>query len=148
MRIFNIDKTQELVDVDKELGYLQDDTLYIAYHDTQMEMEEQSHYEVIAEYDNGGKDVRKVVDIPYQEYRDAYDEYENIQVFVPYNDDELARQRQEKYEQTIVAKIRHRYSMSAEMAIHRQRDIKQQEWLEYDEYCELCKAEVKSEINN
>lgn len=51
------------------------------------------------------------------------------------------------YPQLVESKIRIRYSMSAELAILRQRDTKPEEFAEYNAFCELCKAEAKTEFN-
>jgi hypothetical protein len=51
----------------------------------------------------------------------------------------------EKYEYKIVSLIRKKYSVNQELAILRQRDTKPEEFAEYNEYVEKCKAEVKSE---
>ena len=59
---------------------------------------------------------------------------------------ELAKQNQ--YEDMIVSKIRQRYSVNQELAILRQRDTKPEEFAEYNEYVEQCKAEAKSEVLN
>lgn len=42
--------------------------------------------------------------------------------------------------------IREKYKLSAELAIHRQRDSKPEEFAAYDEYCEACKAQAKEEL--
>lgn len=47
------------------------------------------------------------------------------------------------YGSIIEDKIRKKYSLSAELAILRQRDTKPEEFREYDEYVEACKAEIK-----
>lgn len=52
------------------------------------------------------------------------------------------------YGSMIEKKIRERYSLSAELAILRQRDTKPDEFAQYNEYVEQCKKEVKQEINN
>jgi hypothetical protein len=60
-----------------------------------------------------------------------------------------ARKQQEsivEYENKIVAEIRKKYNVNQELAILRQRDTKIQEYNEYYEYVEQCKAKVKSEI--
>ncbi len=54
-------------------GYLKQET-QTAHHDAVEGVEEVSHYEIVAEYANGGKDVRKVVDVAAVEARDAWDE--------------------------------------------------------------------------
>ena len=46
----------------------------------------------------------------------------------------------------IVKKIRLRYDADQELAILRQRDTKPQEYAEYYEYVESCKAEAKREL--
>ncbi len=46
----------------------------------------------------------------------------------------------------IVAKIRLRYDVDQELSILRQKDDKPQEYAEYYEYVESCKAEAKAEL--
>lgn len=48
------------------------------------------------------------------------------------------------YEQRVVALIRERYSIDDEIAINRQRETKPEEWQEYFDYCEWCKAQAKT----
>lgn len=72
-------------------GYLKSETQTI-HHDAVKAVEEVSHYETIAEYPNGGKDVRKVVDVPGVAAQDAYDEEVEVQRYVLYTAEELAAQ--------------------------------------------------------
>lgn len=51
------------------------------------------------------------------------------------------------YPQLVENKIRTQYSVSAELAILRQRETKPEEFAEYNAFCELCKAEAKTELN-
>ena len=51
------------------------------------------------------------------------------------------------YEELVVQKIRERYSIDDELALLRQRDVKQDEFAEYNNFCEHCKAEAKNETN-
>ena len=51
------------------------------------------------------------------------------------------------YPQLVESKIRTKYSVSAELAILRQRDTKPEEFAEYNAFCELCKAEAKNALN-
>lgn len=51
------------------------------------------------------------------------------------------------YPQLVENKIRTRYSVSAELAFLRQRETKPEESAEYNAFCELCKAEAKTELN-
>lgn len=89
MRILDLNG-MELENPDLSLGYLQEDNILIAHHEAVEAVEEQWHYETIAEYPNGGKDVKRVVDVPGVEAKDAWDEYETIQRYVPYTEEELA----------------------------------------------------------
>ena len=50
------------------------------------------------------------------------------------------------YANEIEKRIRSRYSLSAELAILRQRDTKPEEFNAYNEYVERCKAEVKADL--
>lgn len=100
MRVLNEDKTLELKEYDLEKGYLVDDEIkvpheaVIVHHEAVAHVEEQGHYEVIKEYPNGGKDVMWVVDVPYVEGCDAYDEevspaytsLEQVKVYKPYTE--------------------------------------------------------------
>lgn len=110
MKVYNEDKTQILDSYDLELGYLKDDVIEthhdaeIIHHGAVEAVEEQSHYETIAEYPNGGKDVRKVIDIeavePKEAYdetiKEAYDEREPIQIYIPYTEEELKRMKAQR----------------------------------------------------
>jgi hypothetical protein len=90
MRVFNKDKTVELTEYDKSKGYLVNDKLLVAHHERVLPQNAEWHYEVVKEYSNGGKVVEKVIDKPAVMPRDPYDEYEDIQVYIPYTEAELA----------------------------------------------------------
>ena len=90
MRVFDVRKEYELLNYDLERGYLKEDKLFIRRHPEVYGTEEVGHYETVKEFPNGGKEVEWVVDVPCVPYQAAYDEYEDIQVYVPYNDKELA----------------------------------------------------------
>lgn len=95
MRIFNETKTQEIdkENIDYSRYKLEQTKLFIAHHEAIAEIQEQSHYETVKEYENGGRDVRKVVDVEYVAPKEAYDEYENILYLVPLTKVELARKQ-------------------------------------------------------
>ena len=57
------------------------------------------------------------------------------------------RLKVESYPRLVENKIRTKYSVSAELAILRQRDTKPEEFAEYNSFCELCKNEAKTELN-
>lgn len=90
----------EIANPDLTKGYLKPATQTI-HHDAVAGVEEVSHYETLAEYPNGGKDVQKVVDVPGVEAKDAWDEEEQVQVYHLYTAEELAAQAEarEKAEQ-------------------------------------------------
>lgn len=84
---------REIVAPDLEAGHLVPERILVAHHDAIEAVEEVSHYEVIAEYEGGGKDVQRVVDIPGIAARDARDEYEDVYRYVPYTAAERAKMR-------------------------------------------------------
>ena len=61
--------------------------------------------------------------------------------------EEIAEQKAFKptqsYEERVEMLIRQKYSVSAELAILRQRDSKPEEFAEYFDYAEQCKAKAK-----
>ena len=81
----------EIASPDLTLGYLKPETQTI-HHDAVAGVEEVSHYETIREYPNGGKDVKKVVDVKAVPAQDAYDEEVEVQRYVLYTAEELAEQ--------------------------------------------------------
>lgn len=50
------------------------------------------------------------------------------------------------YSEKVVSLIREKYSLDEELAIQRQRDTKPEEFQEYFNYCEECKAKAKEEL--
>lgn len=53
---------------------------------------------------------------------------------------------QEEYENKVVELIREKYTLNQELAILRQRDVKTEEFEEYNSYVENCKAQAKEEV--
>ena len=90
----------EILNPDLTKGHLESDKLTI-HHDAVTAVAEQSHIEVVKEYQNGGKDVKKVIDTPEVLGCDAYDEYEDIQRYIPYTAAELAEIEKQKNTPTI-----------------------------------------------
>lgn len=82
---------------DLSLGWLENKTQTI-HHDAVAGVEEVSHYETLAEYPNGGKDVKKIIDVPGVEAKDAWDEEEQVQVYHLYTAEELAEQEKARKE--------------------------------------------------
>jgi hypothetical protein len=94
MRIFNEDKTQEIQDYNKELYYLKNDKLFIQHHEAIEEIKQVSHLEIVRKNkETGGVEYQEIIDIPHQPAKEAYDEYEDIQVIVPYTKEQLAQNK-------------------------------------------------------
>ena len=80
---------------DLTLGWLRDEIDAIK-HPAQAGVPELSHYETVAEYPNGGKDVRKIIDREGIPARDAWTEQVPIQRYIRYTAEELAAQEEER----------------------------------------------------
>lgn len=102
----------KLEDLDLNAGKLVDETITV-HHDAVEGVEEVSHVEVLKEYyetgpdgepvldEDGhkivfGKDVKTIIDVPGVEAKDAWDEQEKIQRYVPYTAEELDKIAKEK----------------------------------------------------
>ena len=83
---------------DLTLGWLRDETEAVE-HPAQEGVPELSHYETVAKYPNGGKDVRKIIDREGIPARDAWTEQVPIQRYILYTDEELAEQEAERKKQ-------------------------------------------------
>lgn len=90
MKVYNKDKTNILEEYDLSLGYLKEDII-INHIDKVEAVEEQGHYETIKEYENGGKDIRWVVDVEKIEAVEEMDIEEKIYIYVPYTQDEILK---------------------------------------------------------
>lgn len=76
-------------------GWLRSETEAVE-HPAQEGVPELSHYETVAEYPNGGKDVRKVIDREGVPARDAWTEQVPIQRYILFTAEELAEQEAER----------------------------------------------------
>ena len=83
MKIYNEQKNRELFEYDLSKGYLKNDTI-TTHINAVVGQKEVYHYETIREYPNGGKDMKKIVDIPGVEAVEEHDETEEILVYIPY----------------------------------------------------------------
>ena len=90
LRVFDESKQRELSSYSLDEGRLVPDKKFVARHAAVAGRAASGHYETAAEYPNGGKDVVWVVDTPAEPAREAYDEYEDIFVFVPFTELERA----------------------------------------------------------
>lgn len=83
---------------DLTLGYLVDDTEPVE-HPAVEGVDEVSHYETVAEYPNGGRDVRKVIDVPGIPAQAAWTEQMPVQRYIRYTSEELAAQEEARKKQ-------------------------------------------------
>lgn len=88
MEIYN-ERMERIENPDLSLGALNPGKRTV-HHASVQGVTEEWHYETVAEYPNGGRDIRKVIDVPGVEARDAWDEEIAIQIYRPYTDEELA----------------------------------------------------------
>ena len=100
----------EIANPDLTLGYLKPETQTI-HHDAVAGVEEVSHYETetlpdgtpAIYYDadgrEKGRDVRKVVDVPGVEGKEAWDEEVTVQRYILYTPEELEAQEKERQEE-------------------------------------------------
>lgn len=88
MRILD-QQNNELEFPDMEKGRLENDRILVAHHEAVEAVEAVGHWETVAEYDNGGKDVEWIVDVPGVEACEAWDEYEDILRYIPFTETEL-----------------------------------------------------------
>ena len=79
---------------DLTLGYLPDDPQPLE-HPAQEAVAEVAHYETVAEYPGGGKDVQRVVDVPGVPARPAWTEQLPIKRYIRYTAEELVGMRSE-----------------------------------------------------
>ena len=89
---------------DLTAGYLADDTETVE-HPAQEAVAELSHYETVAEYPSGGKDVRKVIDREGVAAKAAWTEQVPVQRYILYTAEELAAQAEAKKDAEARAKL-------------------------------------------
>lgn len=114
MRILDINNN-ELQNPDYSVGYTKQEKIFVKHHKAIEAVEEVGHYEVTAEYANGGKDVAWVVDVEGVEAQDAWDEYEDILRYIRIPDEELARQEEQKNKPTQLDRIEAQITYTAMM---------------------------------
>ena len=73
----------------------------IHHHEAVEAVEEQGHWETVAEYpETGGKDVQWVVDVPGVEAQEAWDEEETYWLYIPYTEEELKQMEADRNQPT------------------------------------------------
>ena len=92
---------------DLTLGYLTDDTQPLE-HPAQEAVAEVAHYETVAEYPGGGRDVQRVVDVPGVPAKPAWTEQLPIKRYIRYTAEELAAQEEARKKAEAREKLRER----------------------------------------
>ena len=91
-----LDETGAVIESpDLTLGYLTSGTEPVE-HPAVAAVPETSHYETVAEYPGGGRDVRRVIDVPGVPGREAWTEQVPVQKYLRYTAEELAAQEEER----------------------------------------------------
>ena len=101
--IYN-EQMEPIENPDLTLGCLRPGTRTV-HHEAVEGIEEVWHYETVAVYENGGMDVRRVVDEPGVEAMPAWDEEINIQIYHPYTQEELDRIEAERNKPTTEERV-------------------------------------------
>lgn len=104
MRIIDKDGA-EVISPDLKKGHLIREQLLVAIHPREPEVSEQWHYETTAVYPNGGKDIVKVIDVPFVAAKEAWNEYEDILRYVPYSEEELKQIEAENSKPTMESRV-------------------------------------------
>ena len=103
MKIYN-EQMEEIESPDLTLGWLEAASRRVE-HEEVPAVQEIWHYETAAEYENGGRDVVKVVDVPGVPAREAWEENVPIQIYHPYTQEELDRMEAERNKPTTDERI-------------------------------------------
>ena len=89
---------------DLTLGYLADDTEPLE-HPAQEGVAEVAHYETVAEYPSGGRDVQRVVDVPGVPARPAWVEQLPFKRYIRYTAEELSAQEEARKKAEALKKL-------------------------------------------
>lgn len=117
MKVYNKEKTEVLETYDSTKGFLKNDKILKVHHEAVSAVPavtvaskieairanggkvievDSVYYEVVKEFPNGGKTLKEIdetLGVPKQE---AYDEYEDIKVYIPYTEQEIKIQEKTK----------------------------------------------------
>lgn len=103
MEIYN-EQMERIENPDMTMGYLRPGTRTV-HHEAVQGVREVWHHEVAAEYPNGGRDVKRVIDVPGVPAREAWEENVPIQIYHPYTQEELDRMEAERNKPTTDERI-------------------------------------------
>ena len=100
-----IDETGAVMEnPDLTLGYLTDSTEEVT-HPAVEGVEEQWHWETVTEYPGGGRDVRRVIDVPGVPAQAAWTEQVPVQRYIRYTEVELAALEKERQQAEDAARL-------------------------------------------
>ena len=89
MEIYN-EQMERIENPDMTMGYLRPGTRTV-HHEAVQGVQEVWHHEVAAEYPNGGRDVKRVIDVPGVPAREEWEEIVPIQIYHPYTQAQLEK---------------------------------------------------------
>lgn len=170
MKIYNEEKTQELINPDLERGFLYDDKRLVKHHDAIPEKVIKTVEEQVAEYraqgkevttgDDGnggisyyltiaffpktgdmgadGREVEQIVPI-VEPAKEAWDEYEDIQVYHPYTDEEYINYLRQERERICFSVINRGNAWYARLTPEQNAEL--QEW--YQAWLDVTETKVK-----
>lgn len=98
MEIYNVNM-ERLENPDLALGWLEDSARTV-HHEAVPGVKEEWHYEVQKTYPNGGRELRKVIDVHGVSAKDAWDEEIEIQIYHPYTKEQMDAMEAEKNKPT------------------------------------------------
>lgn len=98
MKIYLEDKKTQIKNPDLEKGKLVPDKIKIKVDEVPY-ISQDGHYEVIKEYENGGKDVEFIITTPKQDYVSAQEYEKEINIYIPFTKKELKVLEVEKLRQ-------------------------------------------------
>ena len=104
MEIYS-EKMELLQNPDMEKGRLKEGTRKVR-HEAIEAVEEKWHYETVREYKGGGRDIRRVIDVPGRAARAAWEEEVPIRIYVPYTQAELEEIEAQKNKPTLDERVR------------------------------------------
>ena len=88
---------------DLEKGRLKNDRIFVKHHDAIEGVAEKGHWNTVAEYPNGGKDVEWIVDVPGIAAKEAWDEFEDILRYEEYTEEELVELSKPTVEERLIS---------------------------------------------
>lgn len=115
MKVYNQTKTEIIDNPDLTKGKLISDTITIEVPEVP-EVKEKGNWVTVHNYENGGKDVKWIIDVEGVPYQAATTKTEDILVYIPYTAEELAeRNKQElrvKRSELLIAFDKYRSAIS------------------------------------